>query len=79
MKLVQIRSRGHVAQVNSNSQQRIPPLFQEIIRNDNQRAALKALPLVNLAFYKGLKDERGIYTKAAELALAWNHNKGNTC
>lgn len=63
--------------MDSNTQQHIPPLFKEIVRNDNERAALKALPVID--FFKGaeLIKERRSYTRAAERALQWNTDKGN--
>lgn len=53
----------------SNAKQHIPELFREIIRNDNERAELKASPVVNFEDWRALKEEREGYRRDAEKAL----------
>ena len=57
--------------LNTNAQQRIPPLFQEIMRVDAERAKLGNVLRIDLELRK--RELR----RAAEKALAWNTNKGN--
>lgn len=69
--------------VDSNSKQRIPELFLEIMRVDDelqQMLAYRAVSGAPYSFedYSRLKKRKAELRKAAEIALAWNHNKGNT-
>lgn len=63
------------------SKQNIPVLFQEIMRNDRERAEIKSLDVIPdgaLEKYRWLRRERQDYRKAAEEMLHWNTNKGST-
>jgi hypothetical protein len=70
--------------VDSNSRQRIPELFMEIMRIDDELE--KALAYRSIAgngglsfeYYSKLVKRKAELRKAAEIALQWNHNKGST-
>ena len=70
--------------LDSNSKQRIPDLFREIMRVDDE--ILNVLHQQPEIFTSGelrvryleLKSRKDALRKAAEIALAWNHNKGNS-
>jgi len=69
--------------LDSNSKQRIPALFQEIMKIDDELETVTGyrshagLP-VRFEKYAALKKRKTELRKAAEAALKWNHNKGNT-
>jgi hypothetical protein len=54
----------------------VPPLFEQIIRNDKERAALREQKVVPFDKSRMLIVERRMYTKEAEKMLSWNTNKG---
>lgn len=56
----------------------VSELFKEIIRNDNERDALRKQSVVPFDKGSALVREKREYRRAAEKALAWNTNKGNT-
>jgi hypothetical protein len=63
----------------SNSAQRIPPLFQEIVKNHAAHDAIRAKAEPTQADWvemKRLYRERGDFRRQAEKVLAWNTNKG---
>jgi hypothetical protein len=64
--------------MDTNAAQRIPPLFLEVIRNDAERAAMTQQTVVPFEKAGELVREKRMYRKAAEIALAWNTNKGST-
>lgn len=61
----------------SNKKQSIPPLFKEIIRNDNERADLRAQAVIPFETACRLRRERRDYRREAEKVLHWNVDKGN--
>ncbi len=65
--------------LDSTGQQRIPELFQEIMRIDDQLAAAFSDETGTIPFetYRLIERKRELM-RAAEAALAWNTNKGNT-
>ena len=58
--------------------QHIPALFKEIIRAHDLHDALKREAIIPFQTYKDLHKSIRELRKAAELALQWNFNKGNT-
>ena len=62
----------------TNCKQMIPAQFVEIMRNDRERAELKAMPVISFADCGALIRERRDYTRNAERILRWNKDKGNT-
>jgi hypothetical protein len=69
--------------VDSNSRQRIPELFQEIMRVDDALEKMLGYRAVAGALYSfedyvRLKNRKAELRKAAEIALQWNHNKGQS-
>lgn len=62
----------------SNAKQRVPLIFQEIIKNQSRRYELKSRPVVDFGEYKKLFiDMRDSLRPAAEKMLRWNVDKGN--
>lgn len=55
----------------------VPPLFKEIIRNHNERYALRQHRVIPFETLVRLRRESRDYRRAAEKALAWNVDKGN--
>lgn len=67
--------------LDSNSKQRIPELFQEIMRVDDEIDATISSGLSSQDKWikvLQLKKRKRELRKAAEVALQWNHNKGNS-
>jgi hypothetical protein len=74
--------------VNSNAKQRIPELFMEIMRHANTEPPVPApVPDVPLAFadWRKWKNKHDVWKQrqkqlitAAEKALSWNVDKGDT-
>lgn len=65
----------------TNAKQTIPDLFQEIIRNHDQREYLRAPKIITLGearAYRVLQDEMERFRVGAEKVLCWNTDKGNT-
>jgi hypothetical protein len=62
----------------TNAPQRIPPLFKEIIDTHAQIAACDLSTLEGWRQRKALRGRMADLRRAAEEALRWNHNKGNT-
>jgi hypothetical protein len=62
----------------TNAKQVIPAQFIEIMRNDRERALLKAQPIIDFNKGAALIKERREYTRNAERILRWNKDKGNT-
>jgi hypothetical protein len=60
------------------SKPNVPNLFKVIMENDRQRAALKAASVIPFEAYRSLSSERTEFRRAAEKALQWNVDKGNT-
>lgn len=54
----------------------LPPLFQAIIENDEQRLLIKNSPVVNFAEAKRLAREHRDFMVAAEKATAGTKDKG---
>lgn len=65
----------------SNAKPNVPALFKEIMRNDEERAAIRAklseMTQAEWARLKELGRERQDYRRAAERALHHNVDKGN--
>ncbi len=59
----------------SNAHQSVPALFKEIMANQEQRRALKTVPVVDFARYKTLYQDMVRFRKAAEDFL---RRTGNT-
>lgn len=53
----------------NTAKQSIPPLFEQIMRNDKQRAELQSEKIVDFERGKLLLVERGLYRRAAELFI----------
>lgn len=64
--------------VNSNARQRIPELFKVIMEVDEKIDEAKSCCPLDFKTLKELKTRKAELRKAAEVALSWNHNKGNT-
>lgn len=65
----------------TNAKQCIPGLFMEIMRNQAERQALAAPPLITMGEVRQhatLMREMAEYRRGAERALRWNIDKGNT-
>jgi hypothetical protein len=62
----------------TNATQSIPDQFKEIMRNDRERALLKAQPIIDFNKGAALIKERREYARNAERILRWNTDKGNT-
>jgi hypothetical protein len=69
----------------TNACQRIPALFEEIMRNHRDVACLKAVvtkssivPWHAVLSLKRLRAEMREFRRGAEKALRWNVDKGNT-
>lgn len=64
-----------------NSQANVSPLFNAIIENHNERSALtaaKVLPIELAHTLRPLQQRMAELRRAAEKALCWNKDKGNT-
>jgi hypothetical protein len=64
--------------VNSNARQRIPDLFVVIMGVDEKIDVGRACCPIDFKAMKELKARKAELRRAAEIALSWNHNKGNT-
>lgn len=62
----------------NNRQQNVPPLFMEIIKNDEQRGITKACPVVSFKDAKQLHIEHRDLMRAAEKATAGTKDKGKS-
>lgn len=62
----------------TNAMQRIPPLFKEIVATHAKIDACDLSTLDGWRQRKALRGRMADLRRAAEQALAWNHNKGNT-
>lgn len=66
--------------VDSNSKQRIPELFLEIMKVDDEISGLVHETVVywkDVQRVNKLRERKAELRQAAEIALQWNHNKGN--